>query len=316
MKALICSGGGSKGIFQVSVLRVLLDNNPDLDYDIYSGISAGSLNSALLATGPLKETLPQLEKIWLEEVKGNHSIWHHHLWRYILCGICLIVLFVTCAFISFIFDANKLITIVFILLSLCSLYVPFFSLKRTKSIYKTEPLRNLVEKHLDVEKLKTSGKKLRVGAVSYETGEYRSGKETDDNIIDWIMASSAFPIFFPMVEIDGQHWTDGGIINIASLYDAINLGATEIDIIVCSSLDAGSQSKLGLPTQFERTLDIMSSEILSNDIMLCKSHANVRIFMPFKNLGVSSLSFDPEKIKNMYEIGKETAAKILSNAEK
>ena len=304
MKALVLGGGGRKAAVQIGCIRHLLDAE-NIDYDIYTGISAGSLNASILASGPLKETLPKLEKIWLEDIKGNHSIWKHHLWYYIFFGICLIIFFVICTLISFLFDFNKLITVSFVLLSLISLYVPYYSLRKTKSIYKTEPLRELITKNLDIELLKSSGKKLKVGAICYETGEYHSVDENNDKIIDWIMASSAFPIFFPMVEIDGKHWTDPGIVNVASLYDAIALGATEIDIIICNTIDPGIQNKLGLPYQFERTLDLMSAEILSNDIIICRSHANIRIFMPSTSLGASSLNFDPDKITKMRDIGLE-----------
>lgn len=311
-KALVLSGGGSKGAFQVGLLRYLLDKE-NVEYDIYTGISVGALNASMLATGPLKETLPILEKVWLEEVKGNKSVWKHHLLWYVFAGIILISFFIIAAFISFIMDGHKLLTIALFLMAACSLYVPWFSLKRTKSIYKTDPLKKIVKKYLDLNKLKTSDKQLRVGAVSYETGEFKSGKETDDNIVDWVIASSAYPVFFPMVEIDGQHWTDGGVVNVASLYEALELGAEQIDIILCSPLDAGSEEGLGLPTQLERTLELMGSEILSNDITICKSHANVRIFMPSKAIDYSPLTFDPKKIKETYELGKEAAKKYLEN---
>lgn len=304
MKALVLGGGGIKSVIQIPIIKHLLETE-NIDYDIYTGISAGALNASILASGPLKETLPKLEKIWLEDIKGNHSIWQHHLWWYILFGICLITFFAICTLISFLFDANKLITVSFVLLSLLSLYFPYYSLRKTKSIYRTEPLRELITKNLDIELLKTSGKKLKIGAICYETGEYHSVNENNDQIIDWIMASSAYPLFFPMVAIDGKHWTDPGIVNVASLYDAIALGATEIDLIICNTLDPGEQKKMGLPYQFERTLDLMSTEILSNDILICKNHTNIRIFMPSKSLGNTSLNFHPDKIKKIYDLGME-----------
>ena len=42
------------------------------------------------------------------------------------------------------------------------------------------------------------------------------------------MASSAIPVFFPSVEIDGRHFGDGSIRNTAPLSPAINLGADRI----------------------------------------------------------------------------------------
>lgn len=303
MKALILSGGGARGSFQIGILSYLLDTE-QIDYDIYGGTSVGSLNAAILATGPLLETLPVAEKIWLEEIKSNHSVWTHHLWNYILAGIALIVFFVLCAFASFIFDGSKLLTISFIFCALFSLYVPYYSLRKTKSLYKTDPLKSILKKYMDVNKLQNSGKKLLVGAISYKTGRYHYGTEKDSNIIDWILASSAFPVFFPMVEINGENYVDGGVLSIDLLYEIQKLGAKEIDIILTSPINLSLFEKFGLTNQFERTLDLLSVENLSNDIALCKLNNNVRIFMPKRNFNVSSLNFDPHKIKEIYESGK------------
>jgi len=165
-------------------------------------------------------------------------------------------------------------------------------------------LKSILEKELDIDKLKNSGKKLLVGAISYKTGKYHYGTEKDKNIIDWILASSAFPVFFPMVEIDGEHYIDGGVLSVDLLYEIQKLGAKEIDIILTSPINLSSFEKFGLPHQFERTLDLMSIENLNNDIALCKLNNNVRIFMPKENFNISSLNFDPEKIKKIYNSGK------------
>jgi NTE family protein len=312
MKALVLSVGGSKGAFQLGVLKHLLDKDPNLDYDIYSGISVGALNASFLAMGSLKETLPKLEQIWFKDIKDNKSIWKHHLWWYILFGICLIIFLVIIVFLSLILHVYKAITIGLFLLTICSFYIPFFSLKNSKSIYKTNPLRSIISKNLDVNKLRTSGKILRVGAVCFETGEYKTGKESDYNIIDWIMASSAFPIFFPTVKIEGKNWLDGGIINIADINSAVSSGATEIDVILCNPIDQSTVKKNGLLNQFERVLDLMSAEIFSNDITNYRSKVNIRIFMPEKNFNVSSLDFNSDKIKMMFESGQAIAKKTLN----
>ncbi len=46
--------------------------------------------------------------------------------------------------------------------------------------------------------------------------------------VDHLMASSAIPIFFPSVEIQGRHFGDGCIRNTAPLSPAINLGADRL----------------------------------------------------------------------------------------
>jgi predicted patatin/cPLA2 family phospholipase len=130
--------------------------------------------------------------------------------------------------------------------------------------------------------------------------------------MNWIMASSSFPIFFPMEKIEDEYWTDGGVNDMAPLFDAVSLGATEIDVILASPIKLGLEKKLGLPTQILRTLDILSSEILKNDLKICKANAKVRIIMPEKPAGVGSLSFSPEGIRKLYKEGQKAAEKLLA----
>ncbi len=48
-RALVISGGGSKGAFAVGIVKRLLENYPNLKFDMYVGTSTGSLIVPLLA---------------------------------------------------------------------------------------------------------------------------------------------------------------------------------------------------------------------------------------------------------------------------
>lgn len=52
-RALVISGGGSKGAFAVGVLKEMKKTFPKLDFDIYVGTSAGSLVTSLASLGML-----------------------------------------------------------------------------------------------------------------------------------------------------------------------------------------------------------------------------------------------------------------------
>ena len=317
MRALVLSGGGSKGAAEVGVIDYLLEQNPDLEYDIFAGVSVGALNSALLAELPLKEAFPKLKDIWLNQVKGNSSVWHHHLWNHILICIVVILAFSLLALSTFLLSMPKWLTIIFFLMAVASFYLPYMALNNTHSIYKNDPLRNLISSNLDVAKLKASPKKLVVGTVSFTTGEYKSIREVDDKIVDWIMASSAFPVFFPMSFINGEYWTDGGVVNIAPLADVLDMGATEIDVIVTSPLSAGMfNGNTGLIKQLMRNIDIMSSKILQDDVMVKTAiygGVKIRFFIFDKQLTSNSLDFTPSKLKNMFEEGRKLGKKVLNS---
>jgi NTE family protein len=309
-KALVMSGGGSKGAFEVGVLKYLHENE-NVEYDIIAGVSVGALNASMLATGPMKETLPVLEKVWLKEIKGNSSVWKHYLLWYIIgCVIGTSALSVS-TLISAMLGLHMALTIALAIITLASLFLPYYFVKKIRSVNRTGPLRKIVKKYLDLEKLKSSGKKLLVGAVAYETGEYRYANETNPNIINWIMASSAFPVFFPLEKIDGLNWTDGGVTNVVPLYDVLENGATDVDIILTRTLGDTPESKFGIPSQIERTIDLMTREIVRNDIIFADKKIKIRIFEPEKMFSYSSLEFDPKHIRETYNAGLKVAEKIM-----
>lgn len=317
MRALVLSGGGVKGAFEVGVLRKLLDEEK-VDYDIYCGVSVGALNASFLATGPLSETLPELEKVWFG-IKGNHSIWKHNLFKKLIyAGILISSLFLL-SFFSFIFNYHKLITITLFVCGILSFYSIYIIFNKTKSVYLNSPLKKLVYDGLNIKKLQNSGKKLRVGAFAYEIAEYQDGKTEYPNIKDWVIASSAFPIFFPMEKIGKYNYTDGGVTDIAPLRDAIEAGANKIDIILASpTFDNKVDGVPGILTQALRIIDCMSTAILLDDLKAVqrtnkyiasgqitdKKMIETRLFMPKKNLIENSLNFSPIEIKRMYEEGR------------
>lgn len=56
--ALVLSGGGAKGAFQVGALEVFFDQ--DYEFDVISGVSVGALNGAMIATRQFSE----LQQLW------------------------------------------------------------------------------------------------------------------------------------------------------------------------------------------------------------------------------------------------------------
>lgn len=317
MRALVLSGGGSKGAAEVGVLDYLLEKEPDLDYDIYAGVSVGALNISLLAEDSFKNSFPKLKDVWLNQVKGNKSVWNHHLWYSILgCIIFTLVCFIGAIFLLLI-GAPKLVTVMVFILGFISFYFPYRVLNYSHSIYVNDPLRKLLTNNLDVEKLKNSGKKISIGVVSFNSGQYKSIDYVDDKIIDWIMASSAFPIFFPMSYIDGEYWTDGGVVNIAPLEDALRMGATDIDVVLTSPLNAGHfYGTAPLVKQVMRNIDIMTSKILSDDVNFNGDGSKtikIRFFIVENQLTSNSLDFSPAKLQNMYQEGRKLAEKVLSS---
>lgn len=282
MLAIVLSGGGANGSYQVGALKYLLCEKK-LKPEIYCGTSVGAINSSFLSQYPIgKDTdgILKLEQLWNKlDTSSIYKKWYNGwLW-----------------------------------------YLPALW---KKSVYNTQPVRDLIKNNLDEKKIQSSGKKLRVIGVSLSTGECKTWTETDKDIVAGVQASSSFPIFFTPIEVQGIAFSDGGLRNITPLRTAIELGATQIYVIVCSPERVTFEAKpsLSVLDQVTRTLDIMCDEINRNDIRkavlhneLCKVTNNegkrfvdITLIQPRSCLG-DSLDFSHTKNCGLIELGYQDA---------
>jgi NTE family protein len=118
-----------------------------------------------------------------------------------------------------------------------------------KSLLDTAPLRSLLSEAIPFERIQRNIEAGALGALALPATDlytsdgvlfvqgrpglplWKRGRweiECTRIGVEHLMASSAIPIFFPSVEIDGRHFGDGSIRNTAPLSPAINLGAARI----------------------------------------------------------------------------------------
>ena len=227
--ALVLSGGGARGAYQVGFLRVLARECPDVLPGILTGVSAGGINAAYLAARqePFAERVEELAEVWSNlhiddvfrvDVRDLAS-------RMVRWGGRLV-------------SGGRTI------------------ISSSRSLVDTEPLRRLLGRMLEAEggPIEGIGRSLADGwlqalaltASSYTTGQsltwvharrdcgiqtwerpYRKSV-TCEFRVDHVMASAALPFFFPAVEIDGAWYGDGGIRLTAPLSPAVHLGARRI----------------------------------------------------------------------------------------
>lgn len=270
-RALVISGGGAKAAYAVGALRHLIMEK-ERTYDIFCGNSAGAINAAALASNPDdKEAFLKLEAIWKEITPK--SIFTP--WGYNILG-----------------------PIGGILL-------------RKPSLYNSKPLQDIIDKNINRDDLISSGKVLTVGAVDLQTAEYKYWRETDKDIIEAIKASSAYPGAFLPVDIGGKKWVDAGLREFTPLSEAIYLGATEIDVIVLTHMQA-PQFNLKKPNVLDmgkRALEIIMFRLDLWDLKVITCHyegVTIRTLIPTVDLG-SFINFDPENIEAMYKVGYEDA---------
>jgi NTE family protein len=214
--AVVLTGGGARGAYQVGVLCALARLFPELQMPILTGVSAGSINAALLAQhhGTLVQATEELAALWRELTSPSR------IFRVNLAGLLR--------------DAGSWGS-------------------RVQGLVDTEPLRQLLTEALSPVDGELTGidynlhrgtlRAVAIGTTSYTTGQaviWVQGREVKTwerpqrrsvltrLRVEHVMASASLPFFFPAVQI-GDHWYgDGGIALTAPLAPAVHLGAHKI----------------------------------------------------------------------------------------
>jgi NTE family protein len=82
------------------------------------------------------------------------------------------------------------------------------------SFYDTSVLRETLEKLVDFDRINARRVRFSVGAVNVRSGNFAYFDTTTHTIgPEHIMASAALPPGFPAVEIEGEHYWDGGLVS-------------------------------------------------------------------------------------------------------
>jgi NTE family protein len=194
-----------------------------------------------------------------------------------------------------------------------------------QSLYNSQPLQDLVRDRLSLERIRKAGRKVSVGAVCLETGEYRAFTQDDDCFVNGVLGSAAFPGFLCPIKIDGKTWIDGGVKNVTPIAEAVYMGATKIDVLVCSpeTTTEGYDPNSKTLKIAQRTIDLMSDEIMANDFNVIelineqiklgalpdKRHIDIQLIRPEFTLCKDSLKFDQDEIQFMMKTGYDLARK-------
>src|SRR5262249_21809696 len=82
------------------------------------------------------------------------------------------------------------------------------------SYYQTDELRATLERLVDFDRINSRQIRFSVGAVNVRTGNFAYFDNARTRITaDHVMASGALPPCFPAIEIDGEHYWDGGLVS-------------------------------------------------------------------------------------------------------
>jgi len=200
-RVLVLQGGGALGSYQAGVGQGLAEAG--LQPGWVAGISIGAINAALIAGNPLEKRHEKLEAFWrlassaapVTHAPGDEQI--RAFWNEVAAG--WIAAFGVPGFFT------PRVPPAF-------LYPP--GAPQALSLYDTAPLKATLEELVDFDRINSGEMRLSVGAVNVRTGNFTYFDNTKDRIrAEHIMASGALPPGFPPIEIDGEHYWDGGIVS-------------------------------------------------------------------------------------------------------
>ncbi|WP_411030595.1 patatin family protein [Spongiimicrobium sp. 3-5] len=219
MKALVISGGGSKGAFAGGVAQYLMDVD-NRDYDILVGTSTGGL------------LIPHLA---LNNVGKLYDIYTSVNQRSIFSLNPFVV--------------RKKENREFVTINYLTTLLQF--LKRKRTFGESRALRRTIKKNLtlqEYQQILASGKDVvvTVSNLSKNRVEYKSIKDYSyDEFCDWIWISCNYIPFMSLVKKDGFEYGDGGLGCVLPIREAIRRGATEIDAIILESENMEHNKVLG-----------------------------------------------------------------------
>ncbi len=205
-----------------------------------------------------------------------------------------------------------------------------------QSIYSNDPLYELLKAELSNITLEVP---LSVGRVNLQTGDYiHAINPSAPYFLEIILASTAIPVIWKPVDIEGNLFVDGGIRNTTPLKDAIRTNPDRIIVITNGPLDAFATNPTinDIVDIAERSLDIMLDEIFREDLKRCQQinrlvqqaeekgvtlyskngrrlqHYEIITIAPPEPLG-SALDFGRKRLDQLLEKGREEAKKVLQN---
>ncbi len=198
---LVLQGGGALGAYQAGVFEAMAAEGIAPGW--VTGISIGAVNCALIAGNAPGERVARLREFWELVSSGLPDPWFRTDGDHR----------------SFLNGASALQSLLFGVPGFFAPRVPppIFRAPGTPeaiSYYDTAPLKATLERLVDFDRVNAGEVRLSVGAVNVRTGNFAyfdSAKQRID--ARHIMASGALPPGLPPVEIDGEHYWDGGLVS-------------------------------------------------------------------------------------------------------
>lgn len=288
MKALVISGGGSKGAFAGGVAQYLLEEK-GCEYDLLLGSSTGSLLIPHLALGNIAKIRGIYTNVNMKRIFNINPFVVKH--------------------------KNGLDTV-----SINHFNVLLQFLKGRRTFGESQKLRKYIRKNFtlsEFNQLKASKSNIVVTVTNLTKNdvEYKCIRDFDyEDFCDWIWISCNYIPFMSLVTKEGCDYGDGGFSSLVPIREAINRGATEIDVVILETETQISPRVMG-KNPFSIMLDLFQTlldQVEKHDITIGKLAAhnkNVKLNLYYTPVQLTSnaLIFNKKNMAKWWSEGYQYA---------
>lgn len=283
-KALVISGGGSKGAFGGGVAQYLMKKE-NRDYDLFVGTSTGSLMVSHLALGMLDELKELYTNVNQDTIFSNNP-----------------------------FKITKVAGEKVI--SIRHLNTLWNFLNGRKTFGESKNLQSLIKNNITkkmYEEIRKSNKEVvvTVSNLTLNQIEYKSSNDcTYEDFADWIWGSCNYVPFMSLLEKNKCQYADGGFGSLVPIREAILRGATEIDAIILET-EVSQINRLPSKNPFGLLFDVfdfMQTHVERHNITIGKLAANnknvkLNLYYTPTVLTTNSLIFDEKLMRIWWKSG-------------
>ncbi len=283
-RALVISGGGSKGAFAGGVAQYLMEENKK-EYDFFVGTSTGSLMVSHLALGKIDALKKLYTSVNQKAIFSNNP------------------------FVVKKVHGEKVITI-------NHLNTLWNLINGRKTFGESKNLRKLIRRNITEEmflEILKSDKEvvITVSNLSANRIEYKTLSEcTYADFVDWIWASCNYIPFMSLLEKDGCQYADGGFGCLVPIREAILRGAKEVDAIILET-EVTQINRLKSKNPFSLLFDVfdfMLEHVERHNITIGKlsaKHHDVKLNLYYTPtvLTTNSLVFDKKMMTKWWQSG-------------
>lgn len=290
MRALVISGGGSKGAFAGGVAQYLMEQEKK-EYDMFLGTSTGSLLVPHLATNNLGKLYDVFTNVRQRDIfsvnpfvlrkKGDRE-------------------YVSIDFVNSIWQF----------------------IRRKRTFGESKALKKHIKKHfteLEFNLIKETKEDVvvTVSNLSKNRVEYKSVNEcTYEEFCNWIWISCNYIPFMSLAKVNGYEYADGGLGCVVPIREAIKRGATEVDAIILESEQMDRTKVLGknpfslMINLFGHLLDqVERSDVIIGKLAAKSNGVKLNLYYTPTKLTENSLIFNKKLMTQWWEDGFNYAEK-------